>query len=130
MMNWVETLPSQCPPADAVPPEGVYYRAVSANYSEDDFVPHARLYPNRQYKGALACIARALSIFTKKEDCINATKLPGLQNLGQTHIAKVTLTEKDGLVHKGKNKDSHHSWWRTHDFDINTSVKPINSPEL
>ena len=129
-MDWVETLPPQCPPSDAVPPEGVYFRAVSADCSEDDFIPYARLYPKRHYKGAMACKSRALSIYSNMEDCINATKLPALQNLGQTHIAKVTLTEKDGVVQKERNKGSHHSWWRTRDFDIKTSVEPINTPEL
>ena len=129
-MDWVETLPPQCPPPDAVPPEGEYYRAVSADCAENDFIPYARLYPNRKYNGAKACISRALSIYTDIDECIEATKLPGLQNLGQTHIAKVILTGKDGLVYKGKNKDSHHSWWRSRDFDINTSVEPINAPEL
>lgn len=129
-MDWVEKLPSQCPPPDAVPPEGEYYRAVSVDCSEKDFIPYARLYPNRKYRGAMACVSRALSIYTDIDDCINVTKLPAFQNSGQTHIAKVVLTGKDGLVLKGKNKDSHLSWWRTNDFDINTSVEPINTSEL
>ena len=129
-MDWVESLPSQCPPPDAVPPEGEYFRAVSADCSENDFIPYARLYPNRQYKGAMACKSMALSIYSNKEECIYATKLPSLQKLGQTHIVKVTLTERDGLVQKEQNKSSHHSWWRTRDFDINTSVEPKNTPEL
>ena len=127
-MDWVETMPSQCPPSDAVPPDGVYYRAVSANCSEDDFIPYARLYPTRRYIGSLACTARALSIYTNPDDCVKATMLPALQKLGQTSIAKVALTSKDGLVQRGQGIDSHHSWWRTRNFDSKTSVEPINAP--
>lgn len=126
-MDWVEALPSQCPPTDAFPPEGVYYRAVSTDCSEGDFIPYARLYPTRQYIGSRACTARALSIYTNQDDCVKATMLPALQKLGQTSIAKVTLTKKDGLVQKGHNIDSHHSWWRTRVFDLNTSVELINA---
>lgn len=127
-MDWVETLPPQCPPSDAVPPEGEYYRAVSSDCSEGDFIPHARLYPNRKYRGAMACTARSLSVFTDYEECVAATKLPSLQDLGQTNIVKVTLTEKDGLVKKGNG--SHYSWWRTRDFNITASVEPANTPGL
>ena len=123
-MDWVETLPSQCPPSDAVSPEGFYYRAVSADCSEQDFVPYSRLYPNKQYKGVMACKSRALSIFAKLDDCVDAIKLPSLQKLGQTNIAKLTLTGKDGLVKKERGNGSHYSWWRTSDFDI-TSVAPL-----
>ena len=126
-MDWVESLPPQCPPSDAIPPEGEYFRAVSADCSEDDFIPYARLYPNRKYIGAMACKSRALSIFTNKNDCVDATKLPSLQKLGQTNIAKITLTDKDGLVLKERGKGTHHSWWRTRNFDINASVEPINA---
>lgn len=129
-MDWVENLPPQCPPSDAEPPEGVYYRAVSEDCSENDFVPYARLYPNRKYTGVMACISRALSIYTTIGECVEATKLPSLQKLGQTHIAKVTLTENDGLILKGSNKSSHYSWWRTHDFQINNSVELDNAPAL
>ena len=129
-MEWVEKLPPQCPPSDALPPEGVYYRAVSEECSENDFIPYARLYPKKNYTGARACISRALSIYTNISECVDATKLPSLQKLGQTHIAKITLTEKDGLVQKGRNKGSHHSWWRTCDFNIDNSVEPVNAPVL
>ena len=129
-MDWVESLPSQCPPLDAVPPEGVYYRVVSTDCSEDDFIPYARLYPTRQYIGSRACIARSLSIYTNQDDCVQATKLPALQKLDQTRIAKITLTTKDGLVKKGRGEDSHHSWWRTHDFDLSSSVELIISTAI
>lgn len=129
-MDWVEKLPPQCPPSDAVPPEGVYYRAVSEEYSENDFIPYARLYPKRKYVGANACISRALSIYTNICECVDTTKLPALQKLGQTHIAKITLTEKDGLVQKKCDNGSHHSWWRSHDFKIDISVEPIIVPAL
>jgi hypothetical protein len=129
-MDWVETLPSQCPPVDAVPPEGVYYRAVSADCTEDDFVPYARLYPMKKYTAAQACNARALSIFSDVEDCLDAMKLPSLQKLGQTCVAKITLTAKDGMISKGRQPNSHYSWWRTRDFDLNTSVEPINVPAI
>lgn len=129
-MDWVETLPSQCPPEDAVPPEGVYYRAVSGDCTEDDFVPYARLYPTKKYVAAQACNARALSIFSDVKDCLDAMKLPSLQKLGKTCVAKITLTAKDGVIHKGHQQNSHYSWWRTHDFDLNTSVEPINAPAI
>lgn len=129
-MDWVESLPSQCPPSNAKPPEGVYYRAVSEDCSEDDFIPYARLYPTRKYVGIMACKSRALSIYSNIDDCINVTKLPALQKLGQKKVAKITLTEKDGLVQKEFDKGSHHSWWRTTDFVFNVSVEPINTSDL
>lgn len=129
-MDWVENLPPQCPPSNAVPPEGVYYRAVSEKCTENDFIPYARLYPNRKYIGVKACISMALSIHTSVEECAEATKLPALQKQGQTHVAKIILTEKDGLVWKGNDKGTHYSWWRTHDFTIENAVESITAPAL
>ena len=96
----------------------------------DDKSPKTEIRAMRKYTGSQACIARGLSIFSNMDECLEATKLPSLQKLGQTCVAKITLTAKDGVIHKGHRTDSHYSWWRTRDFDLNTSVEPVKAPAI
>ena len=116
-MKWFEELPPSCPPADAVPCDGQYYRIAKGNPAEDsDFFSQRKMQPDKVFKGLGVddCIARALSVFADKSDATRRLKLPKFRD---AKIAEVTLEPKDGLM-KQTFSASHYSWWRSMDFDV------------
>lgn len=51
-MNWFENLPKRCPPADAEPCKGDFYRLLkSKNVSSSDFYPQQKLQPAKAFVG-------------------------------------------------------------------------------
>jgi hypothetical protein len=116
-MNWYEQLPELCPPVDAVPCEGTYYRIAKGNpASNGDFFSQRKLQPNKVFTGLGVdeCVARSISLFSDINDAIRRLKLPKFRN-GQ--IAAVTLEPKDGVMKKTFS-DSHYSWWRSTNFEV------------
>lgn len=110
--QWYETdMPDECPPADAFGVNGRFYRFVSDSPSEDDFIPHSRLYPDRSFLG-MECQARAISVFSSVEDCNKLRKLsPKFRNKS---VAAVQLTPCDGVIMHTPSSlsNAHYSWWR------------------
>ena len=116
-MNWYEQLPELCPPVDAVPCEGTYYRIAKGNpASNGDFFSQRKLQPNKVFTGLGVdeCIARSISLFSDINDAIRRLKLPKFRN---AQIAAVTLEPKDGVMKKTFS-DSHYSWWRSTNFEV------------
>lgn len=116
-MNWYEKLPDLCPPLDAVPCEGTYYRIAKGDPATDgDFFSQRKLQPNKIFTGLGVdeCIARSISLFADINDAIRRMKLPKFRN---AQIAVVTLNLKDGVMKKTFS-DSHYSWWRSTDFKV------------
>lgn len=116
-MEWYEHLPALCPPHDAVPCDGKYYRIAKGNPVEDaDFFSQRKLQPDKVFKGAGVdeCIARAISLFADANDAMQRLKLPKFRN---ANISEVCLTPKDGVMKKTFSS-SHYSWWRSTDFDV------------
>lgn len=109
---WYETdMPDECPPADAFGANGTFYRFVSGKPSEEDFIPHSRLYPDRSFSG-MECQARALSVFSSIEDCMKLRKLsPKFRNKS---VAAVQISPADGVIKHTPSGQSnaHYSWWR------------------
>ena len=116
-MNWYEQLPELCPPVDAVPCEGTYYRIAKGNTaSNGDFFSQRKLQPNKVFTGLGVdeCVARSISLFSDINDAIRRLKLPKFRN---AQIAAVTLEPKDGVMKKTFS-DSHYSWWRSTNFEV------------
>ena len=87
-MIWYEQLPEQCPPMDAQPCGGTYYRIANGNpVTEGDFYSQRKLHPNKVFTGLGVdeCIARSISLFAD---------------------VKKTFS------------DSHYSWWRTVKYNV------------
>jgi hypothetical protein len=113
-MEWFEKLPPECPPKDAYPPEGEqFFRLSHDPPNDDDFLSLRRLFPNNTYRVS-ECIARAISVFSSKDSCLEIQKLPTHRN--QILIA-LTLRSDDGVILKTFRQD-HYSWWRSRTFVI------------
>lgn len=120
-MNWFEKLPPLCPPSDATPCNGAYFRlANSSPATSADFFSQQRLQPGKVFtgNGVDGCIARAVSLFQDKEDAEKRRKLPKFRHAA---IAKVSLEPKDGVMKKTFGS-SHYSWWRSTEFDVSQAM--------
>lgn len=116
-MIWYEQLPEQCPPMDAQPCGGTYYRIANGNpVTEGDFYSQRKLHPNKVFTGLGVdeCIARSISLFADVKDAIRRQRLPKFRN---AKIAVVTLQPQDGVMKKTFS-DSHYSWWRTVKYNV------------
>ena len=115
--EWFEALPEQCPPTDAAQCKGYYYRIANGNpaTTEDSF-SQRKLQPDKVFKGfgIDECIARAISLFSTKEEAERRLKLPKFKNAS---IVIVKLEPKDGMIKKTFGI-AHYSWWRTKDFNV------------
>lgn len=119
-MNWFEDLPEKCPPADAKSPENAtFYRLCSSiPASSVDFMSKKLEEPKRNFAGVPNCILFSVSIWAKKEDCIEQTKFPTQKN---KKVGKIILIQEDGLIQKTFSK-SHYSWWRTNKFTPENTI--------
>lgn len=122
-MNWIEDLPSQCPPKEAIEPNNfkVYRLAKKASIDENDFQSQRALKPNRVFNGVNECIARSLSVFNNASKCLNMTKLPPYKKRFKA-VLEITLEKEDGLVLKTFKDPNHYSWWRTTNFVLSKSI--------
>jgi len=113
-IDWVEDLPPDCPPADAVAPQNdLFYRLVENVPPLDrDFWSHRKLYPSKKYTSE--CIGRACSLISDLEGCFQVAKLPTQQN---KRIVQLSLPPESGRVKKTGKNPWHYSWWRTRNFD-------------
>ena len=114
--EWFEQLPEQCPPKDAVPCSGVYFRiAKGIPTDSDDYFSQRMMQPNGVFmgEGIDECILHAVSLFAALDDAKKRLKLPKFRK--QT-VVKVTLAPEDGVIKKTFGT-SHHSWWRSTKFE-------------
>lgn len=98
--------------------KGVYYRIAHGNpATSPDFFSQRRLQPNKIFSGngIDECVTRAVSLFKDKCDALKRLKLPKFKH---SVIAAVELEPKDGVMKKTF-RDSHYSWWRSMDFNVN-----------
>ena len=117
VMAWYEQLPPHCPPVDATPCNGRFYRIAKGNPVENgDFFSQRKLQPEKVFKGLGIdeCIARSISLFSDVNDIRRRLKLPKFR---QANVAEVVLQPKDGVMKKTFS-DSHYSWWRSMDFNV------------
>lgn len=81
--EWFEALPEQCPPTDAAQCKGYYYRIANGNpATTEDFFSQRKLQLDKVFKGfgIDECIARAISLFSTKEEAERRLKLPKFKN--------------------------------------------------
>ena len=116
---WFEELPEQCPPSDAINPNGnVYYRLVETFPPAcKDFWSHRKAWPEKVFK-VDECRAKSVSIFDHVDECRKLTKLPLHKD---KYIVQLALISSDGVL-KQTGRKSHHSWWRSPDFDPRKSA--------
>jgi hypothetical protein len=115
MIQWSEILPEQCPPENAIDPNGmVFYRLCESAPIENDFKSQKAICPTGVYKNVSECIARSLSVWDDIDKCLNILKLP--RHKGKSAMI-LELKSHDGLVLQTF-KPNHYSWWRTQLFGI------------
>lgn len=124
MLEWFEDLPEKCPPKEAFIPNGmkVYRFSSSEIPSDNDFISHRLLNPEKVFNGIDECIARSLSVFDNLEACNNRCKLPRNRKRFKS-ILEVNLRDGDGLVLKTFKDPNHFSWWRSNSFNFETANK-------
>jgi len=116
-MNYRETLPEGCPPADSLEVTGrlTVFRLVRAvPPSNDDFRSQREEKPGRTFSGISECQARGLSVFTERRDAEKALKLPSLRGM---QICGIALGHGAGRILQ-TGKPSHHTWWPLAEFEI------------
>ena len=98
--NWPADFPDDCPPEDAVPAGGVYYRIVKND------PPQSSVYEDRD--DAIKCALK-------------------FDSLG-THIAAADLTPDSGKILKTPGLfPSHHTWWIADGFDATALSASVDS---
>ncbi|MCV7252797.1 hypothetical protein H7J86_11535 [Mycobacterium hackensackense] len=111
-MAWPEHFPESCPPEDAEPALGSFYRLVDVPSSEEDFLSHLELKQlgiRNFRKFTDECVAAGLSVYSKVEDIYELQNLfPKMQSKA---IAHGELTG-DGVIKPTPTRgNSHHTWW-------------------
>jgi len=114
--EWVESLPPDCPPTDAEPPDNrEFFRLVGTIPPTDhDFDSNRKLRPG-QPLGPDECMNRACSLWNTYQQCENKRKLPTLK---MKKVVKLMLPPESGVILRThRNSAGHHSWWRAMRFD-------------
>lgn len=121
MIEWFEDLPPQCPPKEAIAPNGMKVYRFSSNDepTEHDFLSQRMLNPDREFKNISECVSRSLSVFNDIQECKNRIKLPRNRKRFK-QILEVELTDMDGLILKTFTHPNHYSWWRSKAFNWET----------
>jgi hypothetical protein len=113
LMKWKEELPENCPPPEAVSPNGVFFRLYDPNDYPSTFFSHRRLFPLKDFN-ASECIARAISVYDTEASCAEITKYPAQRN---KRVLPVNLRPEDGLIQKTGKSPNHFSWWMEQSFE-------------
>ena len=120
-LRWPADFPEDCPPAEAAPADGIYYRIVKNDPPElHDFMPlyhlnrglaDARIHSDR----ATQCETMGLSIFADASDAIQlANRISSLGN----KIARLKLGPDAGVIlPTPREGDSHHTWWQPYSYN-------------
>lgn len=114
-MNWYEELPEDCPPNDAIEPNGQeFFRlCVEDPANDSDFYSQKKENPTRTFAGVSDCILSSVSLWDDRTKCLKQKKYPTQKN---KVLGKIQLNKEDGLI-KNTFKANHYSWWRSHSFD-------------
>lgn len=117
LSDWPPHFPESCPPDDAQPTGGSFYRLVKADpAASGDFVSNLRRQQlgisGKKRKWSDDCVAAALSIFTDLRD-VEATRAAFGRTIGEV-IAYGDITGDGVMKHTpSRTSGSHHSWWLT-----------------
>jgi hypothetical protein len=122
MYEWVETLPEKCPPKDATPPNGDFFRVVSSFLPTDaDFnsTRQDNLLKTFDVDECLVCSCSILSDYSESKKLL---KLPRHRN---KLIVRLNLTADSGLILRTFERPSHYSWWRDRRFPLANHIYKI-----
>jgi len=113
-MEWAETLPTQCPPENAAPPEdATFYRYVASTpLKEEDLLSQRKIFPNKIFS-VDECTARAISVHDTIDGCNNLLKFPRFKKM---KLIQITLQPESGVVLKTGTEKNHYSWWRAKNY--------------
>ena len=125
-----DDFPEDCPPEQALPANGAYYRIVKGNPpTSHDFDSAYHQNPSRAEREIergrrTRCETMGLSVFSDQRHAIQcASQYPRIG----TMISLVTLTNEAGKVLRtGGQFDSHHTWWKSLDFDPITVAQVVH----
>ncbi|MET9203350.1 hypothetical protein [Gordonia sp. NPDC003585] len=116
LAEWPEHFPDSCPPADASPAEGFFYRIVdAAPPQDDDFLSNLRLFQlGKRFKRGKNwtddCQAAGLSVLADRDEAINLRDSCG--PMRRKAIAHGDTTGIGLMKHTpGRAGASHHTWW-------------------
>lgn len=113
--EWPDYYPAQCPPADAQPAIGHYFRLVdAAPPSGEDTMTHVELQSiGARYKGKdfgdKQCMASGFSVFDELAAAERTRRSVG--PLRKKKIAKIDVSGPGAILQTGNDR-SHHTWWR------------------
>jgi hypothetical protein len=115
--EWPESFPPACPPEDAVPAEGDFYRLVDTSQPTDgDFMSGLELQAsgqrNKNRKWPDLCEAAALSLFGDLDETRYVRESTGPMRSMKIARGNVSCSGvMKATPHPPRNR-SHHSWWR------------------
>ena len=118
--RWPAEYPPNCPPLEAVPSDGTFYRVVATDPpTSRDFLSLRQQNPVRAERivarSGNRCILAGLSVFTDINDAISVSQQH--PKLGR-HIARLSPSSESGKVlRNGRRHVSHHTWWHVVDYD-------------
>ena len=121
LLRWPPGFPEDCPPQEAYPANGVYYRIVKNDPPEPgDFASlyrqNRQLADDRIQSGrATQCQTMGLSVFADGNEAVRrAIRFHLIGN----KIARLTLGPAAGkILPTPTNGDSHHTWWQAVAYD-------------
>ena len=130
-LRWPPDFPEDCPPEEASPANGIYYRIVKTDPPElTDFVSLYHLNRRRsndmiRRDSQAQCMLMGLSIYANANDAVwNARRYHGLGG----KIARLVLGSDAGkTLPTPRDGNSHFTWWQAEGYDpIVTATVVIN----
>lgn len=110
--SWPTDLPDSCPPSEAMPSTGLYYRLLRSNpATSKDYIRPRDSRKHRDLTGDDLCKASAFSVYADVEDARRVRET----SPGFTHriVAQGELKPEMGVLHPTPTAttESHASWW-------------------
>jgi hypothetical protein len=118
--TWAEELPEGCPPRQADPSEGIYYRLGNKPPTEEDFFSHRKLYPLKVFK-VDECRALSVSVFNDLDAVKQLFSLPTMKGK-PINVLELSLTPENGVILQTGRDVHHYSWWKSSVFDLSKCV--------
>ena len=131
--RWPAEFPPDCPPAAALPADGIYYYIVKTDPPQiEDFTPlyhrdRERAVSAAQNGRATQCETMGLSTFVDPDDAVAYRSI--FPKIGD-RIARLTLTPVAGMILPTPRvingiEDTHHTWWHPTDYAPNADATVI-----
>ena len=119
--RWPADFPEDCPPEEATPASGVFYRIVKNDPPElGDFISIYHLNRRRandmiRRDSQIQCTLMGLSVYADANDAVwNARRYHGLGD----KIARLALGSDAGeILPTPRNGNSHYTWWQSDGYD-------------